>query len=51
MIPDMLFKISCPKCRAEMTELEFNRKNSEGVFIWECFRKCPECGSKVAWRK
>lgn len=41
--------VRCPKCGAEMTELEFNRKNLGGVFLWESFRKCPECGVKVKW--
>ena len=43
--------VFCPKCGAEMTGLEFNRKNNGGGFIWESFRRCPECGSKIEWRE
>ena len=42
--------VFCPKCGTEMTELEFNRKNLGGGFMWESFRKCPECGAKVKWQ-
>ena len=39
--------ILCPKCGAEITELDFNRKKSGNSDIWECFRKCPECGNEI----
>ncbi|MDQ1280181.1 MAG: hypothetical protein QG670_1444 [Thermoproteota archaeon] len=39
--------VHCPKCGAEMLELEFNRENSGDSFVWESFRKCPKCGTTV----
>jgi endogenous inhibitor of DNA gyrase (YacG/DUF329 family) len=43
--------VYCPKCGAEMTELEFNKKDSVNGFVWESFRKCPKCGTKVEWKR
>ena len=40
--------IFCPKCGAEMTELEFNRESRGGSFVWTAFRKCPKCGNKTS---
>jgi hypothetical protein len=39
--------IYCPKCEAEMTELEFDRKDMGKFVLWECYRKCSKCGIKI----
>ena len=36
-----------PKCGAEMTELEFDGKDMGEFFLWECYRKCSKCGTKI----
>lgn len=42
--------ILCPKCGAEMIDLEFDRiKNGIG-YIWKAYRKCPVCGTKIEWK-
>jgi len=39
--------IFCPKCGAEMTELEFDMKDMGESVFWECYRKCSKCGTKI----
>jgi endogenous inhibitor of DNA gyrase (YacG/DUF329 family) len=43
--------IFCPRCGAEMIELDFEKEEYEHGYIWTSYRKCPQCGAKVEWRR
>jgi transposase-like protein len=39
--------VYCPNCGAEMTELEFDRKDMGKFILWESYWKCSKCGTKI----
>ena len=39
--------VYCPKCGTEMLELEIESKDMGEFILWETYRKCQNCGTKV----
>ena len=39
--------VYCPQCGTEMIELEYESTDKGEFFLWEVYRKCPNCGTTI----